>query len=810
MKWLNFLFIFLLSLSIYSQQTDNRFLVNGSVYDAETHTPLQFVTISLQHITTNEIIGTITNKNGLFEFSVPGGKYNCIVESLSFKPLNIYSIDVCQDYDIGKIELNQNVEELKEVEIVAQSKLMDYQFSKKVYHASKDISNVGGNAITVIENTPTVRISENGKITIKGTTAMVLVNGKPYGGQTTNADILSLIPANSIKNIEILTRSAKYDADGSGEIINIILKKGIYEGYNGTIEVHGGYPDNDGINTFLNYKSETINLYSTASFNHNVQLKNTTIDQTFLGNNQQPIGNFDEYRDDYRQKNNLLLNIGSDFLINKKNTITASLLFTNSNKNYYSDFIMNDYQPVDQLIKTSLRNVNDNSDVYHFESFFNYTTKFDKKGHQLSFDMNFNKDNSQNTTDIYDEETYPLEETDDKAYQKDESKDTYFFTLDYSYPFKNNAKLELGHKSFFRKYNNDFTGINFNPLSPSGGSFNGYTNMIQYNENIYSFYVNYSKQYDKLSYSVGLRTDLSRTEITEKDKSKIFNNDYNDLFPSASLGYSFENGNNLTASFSRSVDRPSVSQLNPFNSFENQRFIRSGNPYLQPYYTNYFDMEFNQEFEKIFLNYAIYYSNSTDMFLDILEKTDQQTEDGFDIYHSYPINNGTLNYTGFELSLSYTPIKKIRLAALISPYYANLSETFEQQYDYKDFRYFGQASLSYRMNNTLRFQVNYAYQSPSKTALTGIDKYQYTDFTASKDLFDNKATLTFKVSDVFHTRKAIYSSIESDAITNREVLFKTRFLLTFTYRFNKARKRNANNRAKDINRDVFEIKEKLK
>jgi hypothetical protein len=806
-----YIFLFsLLTLSIYGQQTDNRFLVTGSVFDAETGTPLQFVTITLQDTTTKEIVGTITNKKGTFDFLVPQGKYNCIVESLSFKPFIINSIDVCQDYEVGVVELNQNIEELEEVEVVAKSKLMDYKFSKKVYHASKDISNVGGNAITVIENTPTVRISEEGKITIRGNSATVLVNGKPYGGQKTNADILSLIPANSIKNIEILTRSAKNDADGGGEILNILLKKGIVDGYNGTVEVHGGYPDNDGINTFLNYKSETVNLYTTASFNHNVELKNTNIHQTFLNSTQQAIGNFDETRDDYRQKNNVLFNIGSDFLINDKNTITASLLFTNANKNYDSEFVMNDYQPVDQLINSSLRDTKDHSDVSFFESFFNFTTKFNDKGHQLSLDMNFSKNRAENNTTILDEVVFPNVNTDKKAYKKDELVDTYYFQLDYNYTFKNKSKLTAGHKSNFRSYNNDFIANNFNLDSPLGTPIIGYENNVQYKENVYSFYMNFSQQHEKFSYSFGLRTEYTQTEINVDYENDQYNNNYNKFFPSATLAYTFENGNNLSTSFYRFIDRPSISELNPINSFVNQRFIRSGNPYLKPNYTNYIVVEFNQEFDKLFLNTAIYYSNSTDEIFDILEKTDKQTEDGFDIYHSYPINNGTLNYTGLELSVNYNPIKKIRFSGLISPYYSSFSDTFENRYDYDDFRWWGQVSFAYRMNNTLRFQVNYAYQSPSKTALTGVDKYQYTNFTASKDLFDNKATLTFKMSDVFHTRKANYTSTEANAITNREVLFKTRYLLTFTYRFNKASKRNANNRSKDINKDVFEIKEKLK
>ncbi len=809
MKLLSIIFISLLSFNIYSQQTNSQFLVTGSVYDAETHTPLQFVTITLQHITTNEIIGSITNKKGTFEFYVPEGKYNCIVESLSFKPFKINLIDVCQDYEVGIIELNQNFEELDEVEIVAKYKLVDYKFSKKVYHASKDISNVGGNAITVLENTPTIRIGEEGSITIRGASAQVLVDGKPYGGVKSNADILSLIPASSIKNIEILARSAKYDADGGGEIINIILKKGMNEGYNGTIDIHGGIPDNDGINTFLNYKSEKVNLYSTASFNHNVKLKDTKINQTFLDNNDQATGNFDEEIEEYRQKNSFLFSLGSDFKIDDKNTITASLLFSNSNKNYNSEFLMNDYQPIDHLIKTSNRDVKDHSDENYMETYINYTTKFNTKGHQLSFDINYNKSHAENETNIFDTEIFPSDTKDNKRYGKDEFVQNYFFQIDYTYPFKNNAKLELGHKTNIREYQNKFIASDYNPFSQLLNPIVGYSNKIDYNENIYSFYADYSKQSNNISFSLSLRTEITQTEITEDFENKEYNNNYTDFFPNALISYNFTNGNSISASFNRYIDRPEIYQLNPFNSFTNERFIRSGNPYLNPYYTNYFMIEYNHEMEKIFLNAAAFYSNSTDTFLNILEKTDKQTEDGFDIYHSYPVNNGNLNYTGIDLSLTYDPIKKIRLYGSITPFYSDLSDTFENQYDYANFIWYGRASIFYKMNNTLRFKVDYAYTSPTKTALTKIDKYQYTNFTASKDLFDNKATLTFKMSDVFHTRKAKYSSMEAESITHKDVEFRTRYLLTFTYRFNKASKRNANNRAKDIDKNIFEIKDKI-
>ena len=810
MKLLYILLFSLLPLSILSQQVNERFLISGAVFDADTHTALQFITITLQDISTNEIIGDITNKKGEFELSVPKGKYNCVVESLSFSPFIIKSLSVNQDLELGVIELKQNFEELDEVELVVKNRLMDYKFSKKVYKASKDIANVGGNAITVLENTPSVRVSDNGTIILRGNTAKVLVDGKPYGGKNSNADILSLIPASSIKDIEILTRSAKYDADGGGEIINIVLKKGINEGYNGTIEVHGGLPDNDGISTFLNLKTDKVNLFSTASFNHNVQIKNTDIDQLFVDNNKQPTGSFDEEREDYRQKNSILFNIGSDFLLDEKNTLTTSILYSNTNKNYDSELFLNDYQPVDNLIKTSFRDVNDNSDESFIETFVNYTTKFNEDGHQLSFDINFDKTTSNNTTKLSDKETFPNSDEAKQKYKKDEFVDTYYFQLDYTLPFKNDSRLELGHKSSFRVYENDFLASDYDPVIDNYSPTIGFSNKIKYNENVYAFYANYSKQLEKLSYSVSLRTEIAQTEINEDSENLNDTNNYTDFFPSVSIGYSFNNGNALSASYSRAIDRPTIYQLNPFNSFTDERFIRSGNPFLKPSYYNSFAVEYNHEFEKIYLNTAIFYSNSTDTFLTVLEETGNQTDDGFDIYRSYPINNGTLNYIGLELGVTYNPSKKIRLYGFISPYYSNLSNTIENKYDYDNFVFYGTASLFYKLNNTLRFQINYDYISPQKTALTEIGKYHFTNFTASKDLFDNKATLTLKISDVFHTRKAMYKSIEANAITNRDVVFKTRYLLSFTYRFNKASKRNANNRAKEIDRNVFEIEDRIK
>lgn len=809
MKLLFVLIFSLFSFILVSQNTEDIYTVSGVINDAETHLPLQYITVTLQEINSKEITAEITNKEGGFLIEIPKGKYYFISESISFKPFIIQTLNIDQDIDLGSIELNQNFERLEEVEIIAKNNLVDYKYDKKIYNASKDIANAGGNAITVLENTPSVLIDEDGNISLRGSQVKVLVNGLTYGGQQSNADVLSLIPANSISKVEIISNSAKYDAEGGGGILNIILKRGTNEGYNGTIEAHGGSPDNDGISTFINYKTEKINIFSTASFNHLVKIKDIEIDQVFLNNSGKPTGSFDEERFDNLQRNNLLINIGSEFYLDNKNTFTTSLLYTNSNKNYNSDLIINDYKPIDKLFNSSLREVEENTDEEFIEAFVNYVANFNDKGHQLSVNLNYNKGTSNNLTAIFNEETFPGSGLTDQKYSKIEGLDNYYLKLDYSLPLKNNALLEVGHKTNIRIYENDFILSKLNTKSGVYESNTDFSNHILYDENIYSFYVNFSKEYEKISYALGLRTEISNTEISDKSSNDELINNYTDLFPYALISYTFENNSFFSFSYSRSLERPTISQLNPFNSFTDERFIRMGNPYLTPSYSNLFLVEYNHDFESLSLNTGIYYSRSTDKISNILEETGFQTDDGFNIYRVLPINNGNASYTGFELSLTYNPNKKIRLLGFFGPYYTELTETTNNEYDFNDFTWFGKFSALYRFNETFRFQINGYYHPRTKTAISELKTIKYINLSISKELFDRKSTLTFKINDVLHSKEYVYNSQEANALSNRVAIYDTQYLLSFTYRFNKSSKRSSHNRTKDLDKNIFEIKEDI-
>ncbi len=498
------------------------------------------------------------------------------------------------------------------------------------------------------------------------------------------------------------------------------------------------------------------------------------------------------------------------FIWTKRTRLTSSILYTNSNKNYDSELFLNDYQPLDELLQSSLRKVDDNSDEGYLEAYFQYTTKFNKEGHQLSADIKYDNSLADNKTDILNTETFPGNELTEQKYVKDESVDNFYIKADYTLPLKNNSSFETGFKANFRNLYNDFTSSNLNQTNLRFEPIADFSSEIDYKEYIYAFYANFSKQFEKFSFSLGLRTEITETTITEKIIDDEYINNYEDIFPNALLTYSLKDQNILSLGYTKYIDRPSISELNPFNSFTDERFILVGNPYLQPYYTNYFYLEYYQEFEKLSLNTALFYSNSTDRILNVLEKTGIQTADGFDIYRRIPINNGMLNFTGLEIEATYNPSNKIRLYGLLSPYFSQLSDTRDKAYDYDNWVLYGNLRLLYRINNTLRFNIDYIYQSTQKTAITELKAFQYTNLNISKDFLDGQATLSFKINDVFYTKKAKFSSLEANTITQRNFIFDTQYLLSFSYRFNKSSRRNSHNRSKEIDKNIFEVEDQIK
>lgn len=780
-------FIFLLFTYCYAlanSQTDKvkDILLSGKIIDAETKEPLEYATISIHHSVNDTIInGTSSNKQGKFRFTISTGVYTLKVQFLSFKTFELKSKQFTDDLNLGIIELQVD-NQLDEVEVIAEKKLLETKFNKRIYNASVDIANRGGNAIDVLNNTPSVRVDDEGNITSRGGGATILIDGKPQFGIDNNTDILKAIPSSSIDRVEIITRSAKYSADGGGgAVLNIITKKRQGLGTNGSIEVHTGIPDNHGFSTFINEDTDKMNLYSTISFNYQDREKYTDIKQPFL--------DFDQERVDKQQKNSFLFNLGSDFYLGDKNTLSTSFLINANNKNFRSNLEESDFT----------RNSNESDDGSRIEVALGNTTKFNEDGHELSINFTYNNIGSDSNTEIRENQT--AESIFQKSV-KDQELDNLLAQVDYTLPFNEGKSLELGYQGTFRFYDNDFNVSEFDTSVNDFVTVRGLDNMIGYNEQVHAFYGLYNVTHNKFSYSLGLRTEVSDVNLQQRGLADI-NKNYTDLFPSLTLGYELSDDSYLSLNYARSIDRPTAAQINPFISFADERFQTVGNQDLNPFYTNYLELLYDHSFDKLSVASSFFLNFASDQFLSVIENTGQQTSDGQDIFRRITINSGDKNVLGIDADLTYKFSKNFSLNTYISPYWLKIDNALNPNYNNEDIIWYATGSVDFSLNNGLRLRLTHIYDSPITNGLTERRTINHSNLTLSKGLFKKKAFLTLKINDIFSSKKFRYESFEANTLTFRDVRFENQYLLTFTYRFNQKR-RSTKDRSKDITKDALE------
>lgn len=789
----------------YGQQLPEKIRIKGKIIDATSSKPIEFATISFRK--DSLLFGTTTNKKGSFKIDIPPDIYTIKAEFLSYDPYVLIEKNITEPMDLGTIVLFYNSEILKEIELTGQQRLIEFKVDRKIYRSSQDASNFGGNAIDVLNNTPSVTVDQDGNVNMRGTSATILVDGKPLFGLDNGLDLLTAMPSNGIERVEIITRSAKYSAEGSGGILNIITKKGKGKELSGSIDIHGGIPENNGGSVFLNKSTDYLNLFSTISFNNKKKIKHINIDQTYFDNSENAEGFFEQKRKDENKRNSFLFNIGSDFYLDSKNTITASFLLNTQNKDFISNLDLDDFDSQKLIRQSAKRNVNDGDDVSKIETLLNYTNKLNKKGEKLSFDFKYSTTTSDNEANIFENNSFPNSYNIEQKVVKYQNLDDYLVQLDYTIPFSLEKILELGYKSTLRFYKNDY---NVSELDPNSGNFTtigGFTDLVDYNEKVHALYAQYTATKGSFSYALGLRSELSNITIGTHS-SNVDSKNYIDFFPSTSFGYEFENESYLSLNYSRSINRPEIYQINPFISLNDERYQSVGNPDLDPYYTNFFELLYDMSFEKLLITSSLYSTYAENQFLPILQ-SEGQNANGLDIFNRMPINSGNKISIGLDVDMTYSPFKGLRFNTYISPYREETTNALDETYNISNTVLYAEVSALVTLNKGIRLRAQHYYQSPIIDGLAKYKTISFTNLMVSAPIFKKKAMLTFKVSDVFNTKKFATRSFEAQSNTYRQARYERQFSLAFTYQFKQKRKSNKD-RSNDVNKDEFEDKQDIK
>jgi len=735
-----FLLLNTLSLGAFAQPKD--ITVFGKV-TAENDQPVEFATIMVaDNATGTPIAGTTTDENGMFEVMAKNEDFHIEVSFIGYSAKKIREFTVTDlKVDLGIISLSEDSEMLQEVEVRAERSTTEFKLDKRVFNVGKDLSTTGASALEVLNNVPSVNVDIEGAISLRGSQGVqILINGKPSVIASDGA--LGTITADMIESVEVITNpSAKYEAEGTSGIINIVLKKEERKGINGSFTVNTGIPDNHSFGLSINRRTEKFNLFSQLGVGYRARPRdNETINTNRITNESIISTGFED-------RNELFYNaiLGTDYHINDFNVITLSGSFAYEIEDQPSEtnFVFQDAtgQDIDRWQRTE--NTDATNPKYQYE--LQYKKDFrDNKEHTLLFSALgslFSKDQSSEFSDRTilgtDRDNDQLTRTDFK-----ESKTT--FKLDYNKPFKRGFTLETGMQYVLNEVSNDFEVSNLDD-----GVFVkdlDFTNVFVYDQNVLGVYATGAYEGDKWGLKLGLRienTDLETVlETTNERNSQNFNN----LFPTLHSSYKVSEKISVQAGYSRRIYRPRLWDLNPFFNIRNNFNIRAGNPDLQPEFTDSYEVTSIYILGKLTANFGIYHRYTTDIIERIPEVKDNVTT-------TRPENVGTNNTTGVELNFKYSLNKKLTFNGDFNYNYFSRKGDFESTtIDFSNDQYSAKLTAKLKLPADIDFEVTGQYRSSVQTLLSVRSANTFADLGIRKKFLKGRGVLSISVRDIFASR----------------------------------------------------------
>jgi hypothetical protein len=802
-KVLAFIFLLFIGMNcLFSQQGQpgKKIKVTGKVVEKNSSQPLEYATIVLQSIQRPDVIsGGITNAKGEFDIEVIAGTYDIRVEFISFKTVEIKQRAILENTSLGIIGLVDETTQLGEVVLRAEQSTVDIKLDKRVYNVGQDMMVKGGTVSDVLDNVPSVSVDVDGTVSLRGNESVrILIDGRPSNAININ-DALRLIPAEAIDKVEIITNpSARYDAEGGGGIINIILKKGKNSGINGTITGVLGDPTNRGITGTINYKNKDVNLFTTQGYNYSESPGNGLTEAEYLLED----GSTDKYiyedRTSVREGGSYNGNFGFDWFLTEKTTWTNIFTYreNSSNNPQNVNFTNYDADKVFQFNRTRI--VNQDNEGQNIDLSTNLMHKFDTEGHQLTVDATYSKNTSLDFTDI-DDSAFTNQRT-----LNDQKQDRRLIQTDYVRPIGENGRFEAGYKGEFLDNLTDFNVEDFNDTTGVYVNNPKISNLFEYKEKVHAFYTQYGNKINKFSYFFGLRWEDSNIDVNQLSTNDLNNKRYNDFFPSTVFSYEISEKTNTSLSYSRRIRRPRGWFVNPFPNLTSNINIFQGNPDLDPAMTHAIDLVYLQKWDKVTLSSSAYYNITEDAFQFIRTPSGEfvTTEvggvlDEIPIIITTPINLANEYRFGFEFNLNYTPYKWWKLNGNFN-FFRN--ET-DGEYSYEDqdgntiiqnldniatswtSRITSRITLPYKVD----WQLNGNYRAPQTTPQGRSLGIISANTSLSKDVLKDKGTIALNVSDIFNSRKRINETfIPGEINSYDEMQWRERQInLSFTYRFNK-------------------------
>ncbi|MDY2586714.1 TonB-dependent receptor domain-containing protein [Winogradskyella aquimaris] len=835
------LVIFFLCASLTFAQKEIK--VEGKVVEEGTNIPLEYATITIKSVPDNKVVtGGITDIDGNFELDIKPGTYNIYVEYISYQTKEYLNKILNSSINLGTVSLALDVASLEEVTIVAEKTTVEVKLDKKVYNIGQDLTTAGGTVSDALNNVPSVSVDIEGGISLRGNqNVRILINGRPSalaGFGDTN--VLSQLPAEAIERVEVITSpSARYDAEGTAGILNIILRQKETLGFNGSFNFTVGNPDNIGLNSSINYRTEKFNIFTNLSWRYFDAPRTSFTDVDYFdrevdGNIIEPeFRRIIEDQDVERLNRNYNANIGMEYFIDESSSITGGLFYRLGSD---ADLSLNSSERFNEgiIVEETLRREKETEQDNSYQITLNYVKRFgDDSDHKLTADFQYANDAEDGFTNLT-EDYITTNQTDPEPFQQEqefteEVQNEYLIQTDYVLPLGKDSRFEAGYRGTFE---NEVTDYRLEQEDISTGNLvvnDTITNVFDYDENVNAVYTQYGSKFGKFSFLLGLR--LEHTQLKGKIDSRLtneelveafgfpiqtnFDNNYLGLFPTVNIIYNLGNNvsdaeESITLGYNRRINRPRGWFINPFPTRSSRTNVFQGNPNLQPAFASAFDLGYLKRWDEFTLTTSVYYQYETNSFERVQENTGQQTTDGIDIIRTIPINLSTNARTGAELGILYNPAKWLRLNSSFNFFQFETEGEFNGvDYSAKNTSWFARLSSKVILPWKIDWQTNANYRGAIQDAQSDTDGILSIDLAFSKELFDNSLTLSLNVRDLLNSRRRESVTTTDFFRRFRDSQWRQRQInFSIIYRFNQQINKRERSRNGNGNGDDFEFEDK--
>ncbi|WP_010519874.1 outer membrane beta-barrel family protein [Croceivirga radicis] len=735
--------LFLLSVTaVNAQQTK---LLKGKVVEEGNQYPVAFATIMIgDNDTKQALTGATTAEDGSFNFEFTADNYYIEISFIGFEKKIIAQPKTNdQVIDLGTIILAPDAQQLEEVVVQGEVSQTEFKLDRRVFNVGKDLSTTGASALEVLNNVPSVNVNIEGAVSLRGSTGVqMLINGKPSILASDEGNALGTITADMIERVEVITNpSAKYDAEGTSGIINIVLKKEERKGLNGSLSVNTGAPNNHSLGLSLNKRSEKFNLFSQLGAGYR-ELPN---DVESINRDLTDNSSINSFGEEFRNETFYNFVLGADYYVDPTSVITLSGNVALEVEDQPSTTNFAAFDSNNTLTSQWQRTEVTEATNPKFQYEFQYKKDFeDNEDHDLLFSALGNFFGKDQSSDFLDE-TISGEDRDNSQKTRTDFKESVFtFKLDYTKPFSEKWTMETGSQYVMNDVSNDYEVENL-----VNGEFvtdPGLTNIFEFDQKVLAFYGTGAYEGEKWGLKGGLRVENTDLNTLLTNTNEANDQNYTNFFPSAHTSYKFSERVSLQAGYSKRIYRPRLWDLNPFFNIRNNFNIRQGNPNLLPEFTDSYELTSIFFVGKTAMNFGVYYRKTTDVIerISFFENNVNTTR---------PENIGTNDATGVEFNTKYSPARWLTFNLDLNYNSFKREGTFEETvFDFSADQWSSKLNTKIKLPLDIDMEATGNYRSSYQTVQGQVAENIFMDLGVRKKLLKGRAVLNMSIRDVFASR----------------------------------------------------------